>query len=138
METNQIISPDGKFLGVQWPVWEVVGWLGNAAFFSRFLVQWRATEKRGQVVVPALFWWLSLAGSLLLLSYAILDKKRPRHRLCLRVHLDPLHPQPHDPSPPPEFPPSVSRMRRPGPLRTRIIAAIAAPNSFKRPIAVEK
>ena len=54
-----------------------MGWLGNAVFFSRFFVQWYATERRKQVVVPALFWWLSLAGSLLLLLYAILAKKGP-------------------------------------------------------------
>src|SRR5580658_11343928 len=66
---------NGKFLGVQWSVWKVVGWLGNAVFFSRFLVQWYATEKKKQVVVPALFWWLSLAGSLLLLLYAIFYDK---------------------------------------------------------------
>ena len=35
------------------------------------MVQWYATEKHKRVVVPALFWWLSLTGSLLLLSYAI-------------------------------------------------------------------
>jgi lipid-A-disaccharide synthase-like uncharacterized protein len=55
--------------------WTVIGWLGNAVFFSRFVVQWYATEKRGQVTVPVLFWWLSLAGSLLLLSYAIFYDK---------------------------------------------------------------
>jgi lipid-A-disaccharide synthase-like uncharacterized protein len=75
MEALHIISPDGKFLGIQWSVWKVVGWLGNAVFFSRFFVQWYATEKRKQVVVPALFWWLSLAGSLLLLSYAVFHQQ---------------------------------------------------------------
>jgi lipid-A-disaccharide synthase-like uncharacterized protein len=53
----------------QW--WEIVGWLGNLVFFSRFFVQWYATEKKKRVVVPTAFWWLSLAGSLLLLLYAI-------------------------------------------------------------------
>ena len=77
MDVQHLMSPDGKFLGIQWSVLEVVGWLGNAVFCSRFIVQWHATERRKQVVVPALFWWLSLAGSLLLLSYAILDKKGP-------------------------------------------------------------
>jgi lipid-A-disaccharide synthase-like uncharacterized protein len=62
---------DGKFLGIEWHVWKIVGWLGNAVFFSRFFVQWYATEKRRQVVVPAAFWWLSLAGSMLLFSYAL-------------------------------------------------------------------
>ncbi len=51
--------------------WEIVGWLGNFVFFARFFVQWYATERKKQVVVPTAFWWLSLAGSLLLLSYAL-------------------------------------------------------------------
>ncbi len=65
----------GKFLGVEWSVWKAVGWLGNGIFFSRFIVQWFATEKRKQVVVPALFWWLSIAGSLVLLAYAVFYKR---------------------------------------------------------------
>ena len=55
--------------------WEVVGWLGNAVFSTRFFVQWYATEKRKQVVVPAGFWWLSLGGSLLLLAYALFSQR---------------------------------------------------------------
>ena len=57
--------------------WTAIGWLGQTVFFSRFIVQWYATEKKKRVVVPVLFWWLSLAGSLLMLSYAIFyDKHR--------------------------------------------------------------
>lgn len=55
--------------------WTIVGWMGNAVFTSRFFVQWYATEKKGQVVVPAIFWILSLAGSLLMLMYAIFYDK---------------------------------------------------------------
>ena len=62
---------DGKFLWIEWHFWKVIGWLGNAVFFSRFFVQWYATEKLKRVVVPTSFWWLSLAGSLLLLAYAL-------------------------------------------------------------------
>lgn len=65
----------GKFLGIEWHMWKVIGWTGNVAFTSRFIVQWYATEKRGEVVVPTAFWWLSLAGSWLLLSYAIFSAK---------------------------------------------------------------
>jgi lipid-A-disaccharide synthase-like uncharacterized protein len=64
----------GHFLGIAWSVWKVVGWIGNAVFSSRFIVQWYATEKLKRVVVPVAFWWLSLAGSLLLLSYALFGK----------------------------------------------------------------
>jgi lipid-A-disaccharide synthase-like uncharacterized protein len=66
-----LIWHDGKLFGIQWHAWKVVGWCGNLVFFSRFMVQWYATEKRKQVVVPAAFWWLSLVGSLLLLAYAV-------------------------------------------------------------------
>jgi lipid-A-disaccharide synthase-like uncharacterized protein len=68
---TNLVWHDGKLFGIEWSVWKVIGWLGNAIFFSRFFVQWYATEKRQQVVVPIAFWWLSLAGSLLLLGYAL-------------------------------------------------------------------
>jgi lipid-A-disaccharide synthase-like uncharacterized protein len=56
--------------------WEIVGWGGNAIFSTRFLIQWYATEKKKQVVVPTAFWWLSLAGSLMLLAYAVFSAKK--------------------------------------------------------------
>jgi len=55
--------------------WTLIGWTANVVFSSRFIVQWYVTEKKRQVVVPAAFWWLSLAGSLLFLSYAIFYDK---------------------------------------------------------------
>jgi len=71
---TDLIWHDGMFLGIHWGFWKFVGWLGNGVFFSRFLVQWYATEKLKRVVVPTAFWWLSLIGSLLLLSYALFGK----------------------------------------------------------------
>ncbi|HSU57598.1 MAG TPA: lipid-A-disaccharide synthase N-terminal domain-containing protein [Candidatus Dormibacteraeota bacterium] len=68
---THLVWHDGKFLGIQWTIWKMVGWCGNAVFFSRFFVQWYATEKLKQVVVPTAFWWLSLSGSLLLLCYGL-------------------------------------------------------------------
>ena len=66
-----LLVHDGKVLGIDWSVWKVVGWLGNLVFFSRFFVQWYATEKLRRVVVPTAFWWLSLIGSVLLLIYSL-------------------------------------------------------------------
>lgn len=71
---TDLVWHDGKLLGIEWSIWKVVGWVGNATFFSRFFVQWYATEKKKQVVVPTAFWWLSLTGSLLLLVYALRQK----------------------------------------------------------------
>jgi lipid-A-disaccharide synthase-like uncharacterized protein len=51
--------------------WIVLGLMGNAAFFSRFLVQWLVSERAGASVIPRAFWHLSIVGSLLLLTYAI-------------------------------------------------------------------
>jgi len=65
---------NGRFLWIEWHFWKVVGWLGNGIFFSRFFVQWYATERKKQVVVPQIFWWLSLTGSLMLLCYSISQK----------------------------------------------------------------
>ncbi len=52
-------------------IWVAVGFGGQALFASRFLVQWIATERRRQSVVPTAFWYLSLGGGLVLLSYAL-------------------------------------------------------------------
>jgi lipid-A-disaccharide synthase-like uncharacterized protein len=51
--------------------WVVLGLLGNAAFFSRFLVQWIASERAGDSVIPPSFWHLSILGTVILLAYAI-------------------------------------------------------------------
>jgi lipid-A-disaccharide synthase-like uncharacterized protein len=65
----QALSGHGSGLNLSF--WKCVGWTGNVVFFSRFMIQWYVTEKRRQVVVPRAFWWLSLAGCLLLLVYSI-------------------------------------------------------------------
>ena len=51
--------------------WIVIGFLGQAVFTARFLVQWVVSEKKRDSVVPVAFWWLSLLGGMTLLSYAI-------------------------------------------------------------------
>ncbi len=48
------------------------GLLAQAIFMSRMLVQWIASERAGASVVPVAFWWLSIAGALLLLVYGVM------------------------------------------------------------------
>ncbi len=50
-------------------LWVTIGLLGQVLFTGRMLVQWFATEKNRQSVVPPIFWWMSLIGSLMLLTY---------------------------------------------------------------------
>lgn len=50
-------------------VWVSLGLLGQLLFTGRMIVQWLASEKNRQSVVPPIFWWLSLVGSLMLLTY---------------------------------------------------------------------
>src|SRR3954470_21976167 len=50
--------------------WLIVGFTGQAIFTARFLVQWIASERKRDSIVPVAFWWLSLIGGLTLLSYA--------------------------------------------------------------------
>lgn len=52
-------------------VWIAVGFLGQGLFFARFLVQWIASERRKASVVPTAFWFFSICGGLVLLSYAV-------------------------------------------------------------------
>ncbi|RME35271.1 MAG: lipid A biosynthesis protein [Gammaproteobacteria bacterium] len=52
-------------------LWLAVGFLGQALFSMRFLIQWLTSERMGRSVIPIAFWWFSIAGSLTLLSYAI-------------------------------------------------------------------
>ncbi|MBP7829374.1 MAG: lipid-A-disaccharide synthase N-terminal domain-containing protein [Kiritimatiellae bacterium] len=52
----------------------ILGYLGQALFFSRFLVQWIASERKGQSTVPVVFWYLSIGGGALLLFYALWRK----------------------------------------------------------------
>jgi lipid-A-disaccharide synthase-like uncharacterized protein len=51
--------------------WIGLGLLGQALFTARFLLQWIASERRGASVTPTAFWYFSLGGGSLLLTYSI-------------------------------------------------------------------
>ncbi len=52
-------------------VWVAVGFAGQMAFTARVLVQWFASEKKGDSVIPESFWYLSLVGGVTMLAYAV-------------------------------------------------------------------
>jgi len=51
--------------------WLGVGFLGQALFSMRFIVQWVASERRKRSYIPVAFWFFSVGGGATLLSYAI-------------------------------------------------------------------
>jgi len=55
----------------QFNYWVALGFIAQAMFTMRFLVQWLASEKAGRSVVPVAFWFFSIAGGFLLFIYAI-------------------------------------------------------------------
>ena len=52
-------------------IWIGIGFIGQALFSARFFLQWLASERAKRSIVPLAFWYFSLAGGLVLLSYAI-------------------------------------------------------------------
>lgn len=52
-------------------IWMGIGFLGQLLFSARFLVQWIASEKVKDSVIPTSFWYLSIGGGLILFAYAL-------------------------------------------------------------------
>lgn len=57
-------------------VWLIIGFLGQAFFSGRFVVQWIASERKKRSVIPVVFWYFSILGGATLLIYAV-HKKDP-------------------------------------------------------------
>jgi lipid-A-disaccharide synthase-like uncharacterized protein len=51
--------------------WVALGFLAQALFSMRFLVQWIASERAGRSVVPTAFWLFSIGGGVLLFAYSL-------------------------------------------------------------------
>lgn len=50
--------------------WLTFGFTAQAMFFMRFVLQWIASEKARESVVPEVFWYFSLSGGIGLFIYA--------------------------------------------------------------------
>lgn len=61
-----------SFAGV---LWVLFGFAGQAVFTARMVVQWRASERAKDSIVPPLFWWLSLLGASMLMVYFVWRKE---------------------------------------------------------------
>lgn len=50
--------------------WLLLGFAGQGLFMGRFVLQWLASERQGRSILPLAFWYLSIAGALVLMVYA--------------------------------------------------------------------
>jgi lipid-A-disaccharide synthase-like uncharacterized protein len=51
--------------------WLLLGFGGQVLFMGRFVLQWFVSERQQKSVIPVSFWYLSIAGALVLLVYAM-------------------------------------------------------------------
>ena len=63
------------YAGGDWRIpmtcWIVIGFVGQALFGVRFLIQWLNSEQEGHSVIPVAFWYFSLVGGVISLVYAV-------------------------------------------------------------------
>lgn len=67
-------EPIIQALSAAGPWWTVVGLVGQVLFTGRFVLQLWFSERAGRPVNPIHFWYLSMAGSVLLFSYAVAQR----------------------------------------------------------------
>ena len=58
-------------LKLQITPWVIIGFVGQVLFGARFIIQWIVSEKRRESTIPLAFWYCSIGGSIVLLTYAI-------------------------------------------------------------------
>lgn len=56
---------------IKWDWWIAWGLVAQALFTGRFLIQWLTSEKKKKSVIPTAFWFFSVGGAAMLLTYAI-------------------------------------------------------------------
>src|SRR5690349_21361374 len=65
------MGQEHRVFGLDWNYLVIIGLIGNATFSMRFLVQWYASEKKGESVIPVSFWYWSIGGSIIMCLYFI-------------------------------------------------------------------
>ena len=56
---------------IKFDAWVALGFVAQAMFTMRFVVQWIASERARASVIPVAFWLFSVGGGVLLLIYAL-------------------------------------------------------------------
>ena len=90
-----------EWTGVHMSPWKLVGLTGTLMFGGRWLVQFIASRRQGKPVIPRLFWYMSIVGSLMTLSYFVFSSKQdsvgiiqnlfPAFTACYSLYLDIKH-----------------------------------------------
>ena len=71
---EQIVWLSG--FGVHITLWKLIGLTGALMFGGRWLVQFIASKRYGKPVIPRAFWYMSIVGSLMTLSYFLFSAKQ--------------------------------------------------------------
>jgi lipid-A-disaccharide synthase-like uncharacterized protein len=66
--------PIGEFFGVTITTGKLVGYFGVILFSGRWLIQMWSSQSKGKPVLPRLFWYMSMSGSICLLLYFTFGK----------------------------------------------------------------
>ena len=89
-----------EWTGIHMSPWKLIGWVGALMFGGRWLVQFIASRRAKKPVIPRLFWYMSIVGSLMTLSYFIFGKNDsvgilqnlfPTFTALYSLHLDIRH-----------------------------------------------
>src|SRR4051812_21225645 len=68
------VGQEHRVWGLDWSYLTLLGLIGNAVFSTRFLLQWMASEKKGDSVIPVSFWYWSIFGSIIMALYFIFKR----------------------------------------------------------------
>ena len=90
-----------SFFGLVITPWKLIGYVGTLMFGGRWLVQFIASRRAGKPVIPRVFWYMSIVGSLMTLSYFMFSAKQdsvgvfgylfPSFTACYSLYLDIKH-----------------------------------------------
>ena len=89
-----------EWTGIHMSPWKLIGLTGALMFGARWVVQFIASRRQGKPVIPRLFWYMSIVGSLMTLSYFIFGKNDavgilqnlfPAFTALYSLHLDIRH-----------------------------------------------
>ncbi|HHW4678430.1 MAG TPA: lipid-A-disaccharide synthase N-terminal domain-containing protein [Xylella sp.] len=87
--------------GLHITCWKLIGYSGALMFGGRWVIQFLASKRAGRPVIPRLFWYMSVLGSLMTLSYFMFSAKQdsvgvlqnllPAFTACYSLYLDIKH-----------------------------------------------